>query len=319
MKLLVPGGAGFIGSTFVRLAASQGHETVVLDALTYRGRRDNLSDVEHRFIEGDICSVETLDSVLEHQFDAVVNFANGSFVDRSIKNPDEFVHTNVLGTATLVEAVRRNRVPKLLHISTDEVYGSIEAPGAFTTEHRLDPSSPYSATKAAGDVYALASFKTYGTPVVLARMCNIFGPRQFPENLIPRFVTQLLQHQPVGLYGDGLAIREWMWVEDACHGLLQVLERGRDGETYHLGSGFEINNLQLTKQLIELCGATEDAITYVADRPGHDRRYRLDCSKTMKELGWQATSDFDSRLAETVDWYRQNRPWWENAAPPKSD
>lgn len=313
MNLLVPGGAGFIGSTFCAMAVARGHEVTVLDALTYRGRRDNLDGVHHEFIEGDICSVETLDQVVPG-FEAVVNFANGSFVDRSIRNPDEFVHTNVLGTATLVEAVRRHGIPRLLHISTDEVYGSIDAPGAFTTMHRLDPSSPYSATKAAGDVYALASHKTYGTPVLLARMCNVYGPRQYPENVIPRFVTQLLRGETVGLYGDGLAIREWMWVEDACDGLLAVLERGRLGGIYHLGSGVERDNLSLTQQLIELCGASPEAITYVADRPGHDRRYRLDSSLTEQELGWRADADFDQRLAETVQWYRAHRAWWEMPA-----
>lgn len=309
MKLLVAGGAGFIGSTFCAMAVQRGHALTVFDALTYRGRRDNLDGVNHAFVEGDICDPAALDEVLPGH-DAVVNFANGSFVDRSIINPDEFVHTNVLGTAALVEAVRRNDIPRLLHVSTDEVYGSVDPPGAFEVDHRLDPSSPYSASKAGGDVYALAAHKTYGTPVVLARMCNIYGPRQHPENLIPRFVTQLLRGETVGLYGDGRNVREWMWVEDAADGLLTVLDAGALGEIYHLGSGVERDNLSLTKQLIELCGAGEDAITFVADRPGHDRRYRLDLSKTEAELGWRATSDFDERLAETVAWYDDHRSWW---------
>jgi dTDP-glucose 4,6-dehydratase len=313
MKLLVPGGAGFIGSTFVEVAVARGHDVTVLDSLTYRGRRENLADVEHRFVEGDICDPSTLDAVLPGH-DAVINFANGSFVDRSIRNPDEFVHTNVLGTAALVEAVRRNGVARLLHVSTDEVYGSIEAPGAFTVEHQLDPSSPYSATKAAGDVYCTAAHKTYGTPVLLARMCNVYGPRQHTENLIPRFVTQLLRGEPVGLFGDGRQVREWMWVGDAADGLLTVLERGRDGAMYHLGSGIELDNLTLTRRLIELCGASEEAIRFVADRPGHDRRYRLDLSATEAELGWRAASSFEQRLSETVEWYRQHRPWWNAPA-----
>lgn len=310
MRLLVAGGAGFIGSTFVEMAVARGHEVTVFDALTYRGRRENLAEVEHRFIEGDVCDPAALDAVLPGH-DAVANFANGSFVDRSIRNPDEFVHTNVLGTACLVEAVRRNQVARLLHVSTDEVYGSIDPPGAFGIEHRLDPSSPYSATKAAGDVYCTAAHKTYGTPVLLARMCNVYGPRQHPENLIPRFVTQLLRGEPVGLYGDGRNIREWMWVGDACDGLLTVLERGRDGAMYHLGSGIERDNLTLTHELIERCGGTAEQITYVADRPGHDRRYRLDLSATEAELGWRASAVFEERLTETVEWYRQHRTWWE--------
>lgn len=310
MKLLVAGGAGFIGSTFVEVAVARGHDVTVFDSLTYRGRRDNLDGVEHRFIKADICDPVALDAALPGH-EAVVNFANGSFVDRSIRNPDEFVHTNVLGTACLVEAVRRNAIPRLLHVSTDEVYGSIDAPGAFGVAHRIDPSSPYSATKAAGDVYCLAAHKTYGTPVLLARMCNVFGPRQHPENLIPRFVTQLLRGEQVGLYGDGLHVREWMWVGDAADGLLAVLDRGRDGAVYHLGSGVERDNLTLTHELIDRCGGSADQIVYVADRPGHDRRYRLDLSETEAELGWSAASVFGERLSETVDWYRAHRSWWE--------
>jgi len=310
MKLLVAGGAGFIGSTFVEIAVARGHQVTVFDALTYRGRRENLAGVEHRFIEGDICDPAALDAALPGH-EAVVNFANGSFVDRSIRNPDEFVHTNVLGTACLVEAVRRNEIARLLHVSTDEVYGSIDPPGSFSIEHRLDPSSPYSATKAAGDVYCTAAHKTYGTPVLLARMCNVYGPRQHPENLIPRFVTQLLRGEDVGLYGDGRNVREWMWVGDASDGLLTVLERGREGAMYHLGSGIERDNLTLTHELIERCGGTPAQITFVADRPGHDRRYRLDLSATEAELGWKATSVFEERLTETVEWYRRHRSWWE--------
>lgn len=311
MKLLVPGGAGFIGSQFVRSAVDRGFEVTVLDALTYRGRRENLTDVKHTFIKGDICSAETLDTVVPG-FDAIVNFANGSFVDRSITHPGEFVQTNVVGTAALVEAVRQHRIPRLLHVSTDEVYGSIEAPGAFDVDHRIDPSSPYSATKAAGDVYALAAHKTYGTPIVLARMCNIFGPRQDVENLIPRFVTNLLDGVPVGLYGDGRQVREWLWVEDACDGLLRILDAGDEGRVYHLGSGTEMENIELTTKLLKLCDAPESMITYVTDRPGHDRRYRLDVSETEKELGWRSTSDFEDRLSQTVDWYRDNRGWWKH-------
>lgn len=310
MKLLVPGGAGFIGSAFVRLAVDSGHEVTVLDLLTYRGRRENLAGVEHRFIEGDICDDSVLDATLPGS-DAVVNFANGSFVDRSIRHPEEFVRTNVEGTARLVEAVRRHSIPKLLHVSTDEVYGSIDPPGAFTAKHPLEPSSPYSATKAAGDLYALAAYRTHGLPVVIARMCNIFGPRQHPENLIPLFITNLLRGRPVGLYGDGLNIREWMWVMDACEGLFRVLEDGALGEVYHLGSGIEHTNRYVAERLVELCGADPSLITYVTDRPGHDRRYRLDTSVTERELGWSPVSSFEDRLAETVEWFDRNRSWWE--------
>ncbi|MFP5225329.1 MAG: dTDP-glucose 4,6-dehydratase [Actinomycetota bacterium] len=311
MKLFVPGGAGFIGSAFVGHAVSRGHEVTVLDALTYRGRRDNLDGVDHAFVQADIIDAEALDEHLPGH-DAVVNFANGSFVDRSIQNPEEFVFTNSLGTARLVEAVRRHQVPRMLHVSTDEVYGSIDPPGAFRTTHPLDPSSPYSATKAAADVYCLASYKTFRTPVLIARMCNIFGPRQHPENLIPRFVTNLLRGEPVGLYGDGRNVREWLHVDPACDGLLRVLDAGTTGEVYHLGSGVEKDNLTIAHRLAELTGADRGLITFVDDRLGHDRRYRLDLSRTVEELGWKAASDFDSQLADTVEWYRSNRDWWES-------
>jgi dTDP-glucose 4,6-dehydratase len=313
MKLLVPGGAGFIGSAFVRHAVARGHEVTVFDALTYRGRRDNLDGLDHVFVQGDIGDPDALD---EHMpgHDAVVNFANGSFVDRSIRNPEEFVHTNCLGTATLVEAARRHRISRLLHVSTDEVYGSIDPPGAFRTDHRLDPSSPYSATKAAADVYCLASYKTFGTPVVIARMCNIFGPRQHPENLIPRFVTNLLRGEQVGLYGDGRNVREWLHVDPACDGLLRILDAGTTGEVYHLGSGVEKDNLTVAHLLTELTGAARELITFVEDRPGHDRRYRLDLSRTVDELGWKATGSFEAQLADTVEWYRTHRDWWEMAS-----
>lgn len=310
-RLLVAGGAGFIGSAFVRIAAARGASVTVLDSLTYRGRLDNLTGLRHRFIEADICDRAALDEALPGH-DAVVNFANGSFVDRSISHPDEFVHANVLGTATLVEAVRRARIPRLLHVSTDEVYGSIEAPDAFEVGAPLNPSSPYSATKAAGDVYCLASWKTYGTPVVLARMCNVFGPRQHPENLIPRFATQLLDRLPVGVYGDGLNVREWLYVDDACDGLLRVLDAGMAGSIYHLGSGAELDNLTLTSKLLLLTGASDRLVTHIPDRPGHDRRYRLDLTETELELAWSATSSLDDRLRETVAWYRDHRDWWED-------
>jgi dTDP-glucose 4,6-dehydratase len=313
MRALVAGGAGFIGSHYVRLLLKEDVEAVtVLDALTYRGLRENLADLERdprfRFVQGDICDGGVLDAVLPGH-DVVVNFANASFVDRSIRWPEEFVRTNATGTASLAEAVRRHGLERFLHVSTDEVYGSIEE-GRFREGDPLDPSSPYSATKAAGDLYVRASFTTYGTPALLARSCNVYGPHQFPENVIPLFVTNLLDGNAVPLYGDGLNVREWLYVEDACRGIHHVLLHGELGEIYNIGSGEERSNLELTRTILRLLDRGEEMIEYVADRPGHDRRYALDWSK-LRALGWKPERALAEALPGTVAWYRDNRAWWE--------
>ncbi|HVL32362.1 MAG TPA: dTDP-glucose 4,6-dehydratase [Actinomycetota bacterium] len=308
MRIFVAGGCGFIGSHYVRMLLERDHDVTVFDALTYRGLPENIDGLDVRFIQGDICDEDALDRAIPGH-DAVVNFANFSFVDRSIRWPEEFVRTNVTGTATLVEAVRRLDVPKFLHVSTDEVYGSIES-GAFTEHHPLEPSSPYSATKAAGDLYVRASHLTYGTPALITRSCNIFGPRQFPENVLPLFITNLIDGKSVPLYGDGLNVREWLYVPDVCDAIQTVLERGADGEIYNIGSGVERTNIDLTRDVLGILGLREDLIEYVEDRPGHDRRYALDWSK-IRALGWKPTHEFSGALAETVDWYRENRSWWE--------
>lgn len=308
MRIFVAGGAGFIGAHYARLALSLGADVTVFDALTYRGLRENIDGVDVRFIQGDICDQAALDAALPGH-DVVVNFANFSFVDRSIRWPEEFVRTNVTGTAALCDAVRRHGVARFVHVSTDEVYGSIEG-GAFTESSPLDPSSPYSATKAGGDLYVRAHHRTYGTPAIITRSCNIFGPRQFPENVIPVFVTNLLDGKRVPLYGDGLNVREWLYVADVCRAIHAVLEGGEIGEIYNIGSGVFRRNIDLTREILVLCDADEDMIERVADRPGHDRRYALDWSK-LRALGWAPSRSFGDALAETVAWYRGNRSWWE--------
>lgn len=308
MRVFVAGGAGFIGSHYVRLLRERGDEVTVYDALTYRGLLANVEGLDITFVQGDIADADALDAVIGGH-DAVVNFANYSFVDRSIRWPEEFVRNNVLGTAALVEAVRRHGIARFLHVSTDEVYGSI-ADGRFRETDVVDPSSPYSATKAAADLYVRASWTTYGTPVVIARSCNVFGARQFPENVIPLFVTNLLDGKNVPLYGDGLAVREWLHASDACAAIHRVLEAGAPGEIYNVGSGVERTNLALTLEILAVLGLGEDMIEYVADRPGHDRRYAVDATK-VRALGWKPAREFSGALAETVRWYAENRAWWE--------
>ncbi|MEV7019819.1 dTDP-glucose 4,6-dehydratase [Streptomyces sp. NPDC093991] len=318
MRLLVTGAAGFIGSTYVRnvLAGAYGDARDVritaLDKLTYAGNPANLADVRDHpgltFVRGDICDAALLaDLVPGH--DAVVNFAAESHVDRSIAGADDFVCTNVLGTHALLSAARAARVPRFVHISTDEVYGSIEA-GSWTEDCALLANSPYAATKAGADILARSYARTYGMDVSVTRCSNNYGPYQYPEKLIPLFVTNLLQGEQVPLYGDGLCVRDWLHVDDHCRGVQLVLEKGRPGEAYNIGGGEELTNLDLTHRLLRECGAGPERITHVPDRPGHDRRYSVDDSK-LRDLGYAPRVPFQEGLARTIDWYRDNPQWWK--------
>ncbi len=313
MKLFVTGAAGFIGSNYVRhVLSSTDDEITVFDALTYAGNLSSLADVaddpRYRFVRGDICDRDAVRSAMVGH-DAVVHFAAESHVDRSIVDPDTFVRTNCLGTNVLCDVARHVEVDRFLHISTDEVYGSIEE-GSFVETDRLGPRSPYSSSKAGSDLIALSYEETYDLPVLVTRSSNNFGPYQFPEKVIPLFVTNLLDGRKVPLYGDGLNIRDWIYVEDNCTGVDMVLRRGEIGEIYNIGGGNETTNRALTEKVLALCGVGDEMIEYVADRLGHDRRYSVDCSKA-RALGWAPGRSLDEALAATVEWYRANRAWWE--------
>jgi dTDP-glucose 4,6-dehydratase len=313
MKLFVTGAAGFIGSNYVRrVFATSDDEVTVYDALTYAGNEATLHDLEansrYSFAKGDIRDREAVTRAMEGH-DAVVHFAAESHVDRSIVNPDEFVSTNCLGTNVMCDVARHVGVDRFLHISTDEVYGSIDD-GSFTETDPLSPRSPYSASKAGSDLIALSYLETYGLPVIVTRSSNNFGPYQFPEKVIPLFVTNLLEGAKVPLYGDGLNVRDWCYVDDNCAGVDLVLRQGEVGEVYNIGAGNEITNRELTELILSSLGAGEDMIEYVEDRLGHDRRYSIDCSK-VRALGWQPDRDLAEALEATVAWYRDNRAWWE--------
>ena len=313
MRIVVTGGAGFIGSNFVRylLGKYDDLEVVNLDKLTYAGNLENLRDIEddarYSFVKGDICDAGVVRSALEGA-DAVVNFAAETHVDRSISGPQDFISTDVLGTHTLLEAVRELGVKRYLQISTDEVYGSTET-GSFTEESDLAPSSPYSASKAGGDLQVLAYYRTYGTPVLITRSSNNYGGWQYPEKIIPLFITNAIDDLPLPVYGDGLNVRDWLHVEDNCSAIDTVLHRGEFGEVYNIGGGNEVPNLALTRRILELLGKGEDLIRYVVDRPGHDRRYSIDCAK-VRALGWEPAVAFEDGLERTVAWYRDNPEWW---------
>jgi dTDP-glucose 4,6-dehydratase len=318
MRILVTGGAGFIGSQYVRalLGDGFGHGEVtvtVLDALTYSGNRANLDPVAGSpsltFVHGSICDEGVVDDVMRNQ-DAVVHFAAESHVDRSITGAMEFVRTNVEGTQTLLDSARKHGVGRFVHVSTDEVYGSIEE-GSWTETWPLAPRSPYAASKASSDMMALAAHRTHGMDVVVTRCSNNYGPYQYPEKVIPLFVTNLLDGKKVPLYGDGLNIRDWLHVADHCNGIHLALTKGRSGEVYHIGGGTELTNRELTERLLEACGADWSMVQPVEDRKGHDRRYSLDITKIRNELGYEPSISLERGLAETVAWYSQSRAWWE--------
>jgi dTDP-glucose 4,6-dehydratase len=315
VKVLVTGGAGFIGSAFVRmLAAETGWRIVNLDKLTYAGNLENLAGIEenekYRFVHGDICDGRLVESLLEDERpDAIVHFAAESHVDRAILSPEPVVRTNLNGTFTLLEAARRAAVPRFVHISTDEVYGSLAAPVEATEEFPLHPSSPYSASKAGSDLLALSYFVTYKFPVVVTRASNNYGPYQFPEKLIPLMIANALEDKPLPVYGDGQQVRDWLYVEDHCRGILAVLQKGREGEIYNIGGNRSLPNLEVVRRLLALSGKPESLIQYVTDRPGHDRRYALSSEKITRETGWGPQVDFETGLARTIQWYRANASW----------
>jgi dTDP-glucose 4,6-dehydratase len=316
--ILVTGGCGFIGSNLVRLLLQERPDlrVVNLDKLTYAGNAESLADLEgnprYRFVRGDICDGPRVGALLREEGIAwVMHLAAESHVDRSILEPAVFIDTNVRGTQVLLEAARELGVTRFLHVSTDEVYGSLGPTGLFTEETPLAPSSPYSASKAGSDLLALAYAHTFGVPVVVTRCSNNYGPYQFPEKLIPLMIANALRDQPLPVYGDGRNVRDWIHVDDHCRGLLAALERGRAGQVYNLGASSERQNLDIVKEVLGLLGKPESLIRFVKDRPGHDRRYAIDSSKARRELGWSPRVRFEDALAATVAWYRENRGWWE--------
>ena len=315
MQLLVTGGSGFIGSNFIRmmLAVHADIRITNLDALTYAGNPDNLRDVatdgRYSFVRGDICDAPLVASLLRRDgIDTVVHFAAESHVDRSLTDPGSFIRTNVVGTHTLLEAALNHEVQRFFHVSTDEVYGSI-ADGSFAEKDPLNPSSPYSSSKAASDLIARSYFITYGLPVVISRCTNNYGPYQYPEKLIPLFTTNLLENQKVPVYGTGKNIRDWIYVLDHCRAIDFLLSRATNGEIYNIGSGIERTNLEITRTILDLLGKDDSSIQYVTDRPGHDLRYSLDASR-LHGMGWKPAYNFGQGIAETVAWYRKNRWWW---------
>jgi len=313
-RILVTGGAGFIGSNFVRYMLREHPELdiLVLDALTYAGNLENLADVagdpRFFFFRGDIRDEAMVDNLVPN-VDTIVNFAAETFVDRSIHEPADFVTTDVVGTFRLLEAARRHGVERFVHISTDEVYGSVEQGSSVETDP-VEPRSPYSASKAASDLLARSYFVTYGVPVIITRASNNYGPYQHPEKLIPFFITNALEDRPLPVYGDGQQVRDWLYVEDHCSAIDIVLRKGVPGEIYNVGGGFERTNLEVTRGILRALGKDESLIKFVKDRPGHDRRYSLDTAK-LRSLGWEPKVSFDEGLPATVRWYVENEGWWK--------
>jgi len=318
MKLLVTGGAGFIGSNFIHywLKKYPEDELVNLDVLTYAGNLENLREAEnnknYKFIKGDICD-KNLANDLVKEADIIVHFAAESHVDRSILDAENFVKTNVLGTYNLLEAAKNNGNKRFHHISTDEVFGHLcpnDPPFNETTPY--DPRSPYSASKAASDHLVRAYFNTYDLPITISNCSNNYGPYQFIEKLIPLFITNLMEGKKVPVYGDGMNVRDWLYVEDHCEAIDLIIQKGKIGETYCVGGNSEKSNMEITKKIIEVMGGNEDSIEYVTDRPGHDRRYAINFSKIKNELGWEPKVSFEEGLQKTAEWYRNNKNWWKN-------
>jgi len=313
MKLLVTGGAGFIGSNFIRLILKKypDYQVINLDKLTYAGNLDNLRDIEgnsnYHFVKGDICDPKTVAEVSKG-VDAIVNFAAETHVDRSILEPGSFIQTDIYGTYVLLEAVKREGIGRYIQVSTDEVYGSIER-GSFTEKSPLEPSSPYSASKAGADMLVRSYWKTYNLPVIITRSSNNFGPYQYPEKLIPLFITNAIEDKPLPLYGDGMNVRDWIYVEDNCEAIDLVLHRGQVGEIYNIGGGNERTNLEITDIILRELGKPKGLIRYVKDRPGHDRRYSIDSSK-IASLGFSRRYSFEEAMGSTIRWYCENEWWW---------
>lgn len=311
--ILVTGGAGFIGSALVAQLVARGHQVIVLDKLTYAGHPQNLAGIDCRLIEGSITDGDLLTRIFaEYQPSAVIHAAAESHVDNSIAGSAAFIDTNVVGTHRMLEAARAAGVKRFVHVSTDEVYGALGAQGVFTTQSPIQPNSPYAASKAASDQLARAWFKTYGLPVIITRCCNNYGPRQHPEKLIPRMITNALKGEKLPVYGDGKQVREWIHVDDHARGVIAALERGTPGEVYHLGSGEERQNIELVHLLCDTLGNDARAlITHVTDRLGHDFRYALDVSQTEAAIGFQPKISFDEGMQQTVRWYLENAAWVE--------
>lgn len=317
MKVLVTGGAGFIGSNFMLYMISKypAYTFVNVDALTYAGNLENLRSIEkhpdYRFVKADIADRQALEPLFAEGLDAVINFAAESHVDRSILQPDIFVRTNVLGTQTLLDLAKQYNVGKFVQVSTDEVYGTLGETGLFTEETTLQPNSPYSASKAGADMLVRAYHETFGLNVNITRCSNNYGPYQFPEKLIPLMIQNALQDKQLPVYGDGLNVRDWLYVEDHCSAIDLVLHQGRNGEVYNVGGRNERNNIQVVKTILQELGKPESLITYVKDRLGHDRRYAIDADKIRSELGWQPKHDYESGIRETIRWYLANQAWME--------
>jgi dTDP-glucose 4,6-dehydratase len=316
----VTGGCGFIGSNFIRYVLQHYKPALVtnVDVLTYAGNPANLAGVveefgeRYEFFKADIANADAMDALMtEHQFYAVINFAAESHVDRSINDPANFIHTNVIGTSVLLDCARRHGVQRFVQISTDEVYGSLGATGKFTEQSPLDPSSPYSSSKAGADLLALACHKTYGQEVVVTRCSNNYGRYQFPEKLIPLMIIKALRDEPLPVYGDGKNVRDWIHVEDHCAGVVAALFEGKPGATYNFGGNNEMVNVDLVKMILQRLGKPESLITFVEDRKGHDRRYAIDSSFAQRELDWKPRQDFAQGLDETVQWYIDNQAWWQ--------
>jgi len=316
MKVLVTGGAGFIGSNFIRhmLSKYPQYKIVNLDKLTYAGNLDNLNDVEenpnYEFIKGDICDSGLVEKLTKEKVDALINFAAETHVDRSLYDPEIFVKTNVLGTQVLLEATLKHKIQRLIQISTDEVYGSAGEKGSFTEESLLMPNSPYSASKAGADLLVRSYVKTFDLPAIITRCCNNYGPYQFPEKLIPLFITNAMDDKELPIYGDGLYVRDWIYVEDHCKAIDVVLHQAKIGEIYNISSNVEKTNLKITQTILEDLRKPESLIKYVKDRPAHDRRYALNAEKIRKELAWSPEVSFEQGMKLTTDWYINNKDWW---------
>jgi len=319
MTILITGGCGFIGSNFVRymLKMHSDYTLVNIDKLTYAGNLENLEDVEdhprYRFIKGDICNRETVETAIkDYQINIIINFAAESHVDRSIIGPAVFIETNVAGTNVLLEVAKENNIKRFIQISTDEVYGSLGPTGKFTESTPLHPNSPYAASKAAADLLALAYHHTFGLPVIITRCSNNYGPYQFPEKLLPLMIANAIDGKSLPVYGDGLNVRDWLYVKDHCTAIDLVLHKGKIGEVYNIGGNNEWKNIDIVKLLLKKLSKPESLITFVKDRLGHDRRYAMDASKIMSELRWKPSVTFEGGLSETVDWYLSHESWWRH-------
>ena len=314
MRVLITGGAGFMGSNAIRyfLKKYSDIEIVNLDKLTYAGNPDNLKDIEnnsrYRFIKGDIIDRNLLDNTVK-DVDVIINYAAETHVDRSILDPKEFIVTDVLGTYSLLESAKKHNIKKYIQISTDEVFGSIQD-GKFTEESPFKPNSPYAASKAGGDHLCRAYFKTYDMPIIVTHSCNFFGPYQYPEKLIPLFITNLLENKKIPVYGDGLQAREWISTQDHCQAVDLILQKGKAGEVYNISTGDEIKNIEITKLLLAELNKNDSFIDYVKDRPGHDRRYAIDATK-LRALGWSPKMNFNDGIKQTIEWYKNNEGWWK--------